>query len=59
MYKTLCQVSGGVTGTRCAFLKDANGKERWFATKEEAQTEADRLNGEMGGRLVSFQYWVV
>lgn len=43
-----CQVSGGVTGTRSALLK-SNGAIVSFASLEEAQTEANRLNEKMNG----------
>lgn len=42
-FKVLCRVTGGVTGTRESFLK-SNGKVKTFATREEAQAEATRLN---------------
>ena len=38
-----CQVSGGVTGHRQAWLK-SNGVRVEFATQEEAEVEAERLN---------------
>ncbi len=58
-YAVWCRVSGGVTGTREAWMKDANGIVR-FATKDEAQTEADRLNKQMNGPYsrASFRYTV-
>lgn len=41
-----CQVSGGLTGTRTAWLKDEAGL-IWEGTKDEAETKAARLNTEM------------
>jgi len=43
-YGIWCQVSGGVTGHRQAWLK-ANGKVQTFATLAEAEAEAERLTG--------------
>lgn len=37
-----CRVSGGVTGTREAWLKDSSGDEKRF-TQSEAEAEAERL----------------
>lgn len=45
-----CAVWGGVTGSRTALLKTGTGEDeriRRFASLEEAQAEADRLNREM------------
>lgn len=42
-YGVWCKVSGGVTGTREAWLKNADRKIKSFATYEEAQAEAARL----------------
>jgi hypothetical protein len=61
MFQVMCKVSGGYTGTRTAVLK-ANGVERWFDTRVEAEIEAMRLNREMNGnpyRTADFQYWVI
>ena len=56
-YVIKCRVSGGVTGT-CESTVKLNGEVRTFDTKEQAETEAARLNKEMNrisaGR---FQYW--
>jgi hypothetical protein len=43
MFRILCRVSGGVTGTRTGYLK-RNGKVVEFDIRETAQSEADRLN---------------
>ena len=61
-FKVLCKVSGGVTGTRIAYLKDAKGVEKIFATKEAAETEASALNRKMNGnphRTATFRYQAV
>lgn len=52
-----CRVSGGVTGTREAWLKSL-GVRQEFATKEEAEKEASALNERMNGpyRTASFSY---
>lgn len=55
-----CRVSGGVTGTREAILKAANGVERVFETREAAEAEARRLMTARNGdpfRTADFQYW--
>lgn len=41
-YGVFCQVSGGVTGYRAAWLK-SNGKMQVFASRELAEIEAKRL----------------
>jgi hypothetical protein len=38
-----CTVSGGITGYRCAWLKQKDGTEARF-TQDEAKAEAARLN---------------
>jgi len=43
MFRILCEVSGGVTGYRCAYLKK-DGREIKFKTQAEAEAEAARLN---------------
>ena len=61
-FKVLCKVSGGVTGTRVAYLKDAEGREKIFSTKEEGETEASALNQKINGnpyRTASFRYQAV
>lgn len=60
MFQVMCMVTGGVTGTRMAVLRDAEGNEKVFTTFEEANTEADRLNRQMNGnpyRTAEFRYW--
>ncbi len=56
-----CTVSGGVTGTRTAYLKDEkDGLERYFHSAAEAQAEAERLNRKMNNQYAraSFRYEV-
>jgi hypothetical protein len=57
MFKILCQVSGGVTGTREAWLK-RDGVEIVFATADEAEAEANRLREHMNANRsgASFHY---
>lgn len=56
-----CRVSGGVTGTREALLKE-NGRVKHFPTREEAQQEATRLTESASRTFHSggaeFRYWV-
>ena len=61
MIRILCTCSGGVTGSRTAWLKDASSKVRQFANPQDAKAEADRLNSKMNheGSLAIFQYTVV
>jgi hypothetical protein len=57
-YVIRCRVSGGVTGTRESTVK-LNGEVRTFDTKEQAETEAARLNKEMNSNSAGyFRYWV-
>lgn len=58
-YRIWAQVSGGVTGSRAAWLK-SGGKIMEFATREAAQREADHLNETMGkdGGRARFSYTV-
>ena len=42
MYKILCEVSGGITGHRTAYLKK-RGAEVSFATEAQAQEQANEL----------------
>lgn len=63
MFQVMVQVSGGVTGTRRAFLKD-NGTILEFETREEAEAEAQAYRARMNGqthyfRPASFSAWVV
>lgn len=58
-WKIWCQVSGGVTGYRAAWLKNGNGEEASFATREEAEREAAELTATANGgayRTASFYY---
>ncbi len=59
-YQIRCRVSGGVTGTRVAILKQ-DGEELWFPTREAATTEANRLNREMNRpeSCADFRYTVI
>jgi hypothetical protein len=58
MFHVMCQVSGGVTGTRRSLLKKM-GDIVEFETREEAQAEADRLQSTMGKNSpATFRYWV-
>lgn len=52
-----CEVWGGVTGAREAWLKN-DGKIAAFATREEAETEARHLNDKMASSRsrASFRY---
>ena len=57
MYGVWCQVSGGVTGFRQAWLKK-NGEVLEFSTFEEADAHAEHLNEQMNGphATASFSY---
>lgn len=59
-YRILCRVSGGVTGTREAYLKGKEGREQIFSTRQEAEAEAKRLNERMNNMHSSayFRYTV-
>ena len=64
IYRVMCRVSGGVTGTREALLMDRDGEARGFATREEAEAEAKRLTDAVraqdhGASRASFRYWAV
>jgi len=53
-----CEVSGGVTGSRCAWLK-RNGVRAEFDAQAEAEAEAARLmsrNGSNPYRTADFRY---
>jgi hypothetical protein len=55
-----CEVWGGVTGHRCAWLK-SNGEQQRFTSRDEAEAEAMRLNEQTNGnphRTASFRYSV-
>lgn len=61
MFRIMCRVSGGVTGTREGLLM-SKGIVRDFETKAEAEAEARRFNEQMNGnphRVADFRYWVV
>lgn len=49
-YGIWCKVSGGITGSRQAWLKKADGSHELFDTFEDAQAEARRL---MAGKVDS------
>jgi hypothetical protein len=57
-YGVRCRVSGGVTGTREAWLK-RDGRVAEFETRAEATAEAAARNAEMNGphRTADFRYW--
>lgn len=58
MFKVMCRVSGGVTGTRTAELRNANGPMR-FTTREEAEVAVKKCYDDIGPiRTATFQYWV-
>jgi hypothetical protein len=66
-YFVMCRVSGGVTGTREALLKE-NGVVVRFETREAAQAEVNRLMKQdddrrreaqrYGAHRADFGYWV-
>lgn len=56
-YIVMCRVSGGVTGTREAPLKQ-NGQTQVFQTWEEATAEAAKLNRPRPYATADFRYWV-
>lgn len=53
----MCRVSGGVTGTREAPLKDKNGQVRWFDSLADAEAEARRLREARRTSTTDFHYW--
>jgi len=59
-YRIRCRVSGGVTGTREAWLKGKDGQEARYDTREEAEREAADLNRTMNHlySTASFRYTV-
>ena len=62
VWRVMCQVSGGFTGTRKAFLKGADGEIEEFETEEGAQARAAGLSERMNGnqyRTADFRYWAV
>jgi len=61
MFNIMCRVSGGVTGSREALLKDGNGNVKYFEDKAIASLEALRLTQETNTiySTATFSYWVV
>jgi len=58
-FRIWCRVSGGLTGTREAWLKKRNGKIYETKNRTTAQKEASRLNKTMGkNSMASFRYSV-
>lgn len=60
-YKILCRVSGGITGTREAYLKE-HGREIAYSNRAAAQLHANGLNARMNGaahRTAHYFYRVV
>lgn len=53
----MCEVSGGVTGTRTGTLK-SNGETRIFATREEAAEEVERQTSTVRLGSAMYYYWV-
>lgn len=59
-YRILCEVSGGVTGYRAAYLKD-QGVEQVFDALEQAEAVAGNLNATKNSnpyRTADFRYTV-
>jgi hypothetical protein len=56
----MCQVPGGVTGTRQGFLKDPSGEVVEFEFREAAEKEARRRSEKRNASngCASFRYWV-
>lgn len=56
-FRVLCEVSGGVTGYRVAYLKNA-GEEIIFPNRETAEAEAARLTTQANGphKSADFRY---
>ena len=50
-----CEVSGGLTGTRMAWMKDEAGNQ-WTGTKDEAETKAAELMAKPRGGMASYRY---
>lgn len=60
-YIVMCRVSGGITGTREAPLKN-DGRIVYYDNKEEAQGVADELtDNRMSNpwRACDYRYWVI
>lgn len=60
-FKIMCYVSGGVTGSRNAYMKDSMGLETVLATREEAEEQASEYNKNMNTEfsVASFRAEVV
>jgi len=59
-FRIWSEVSGGVTGSRAAWLKGEDGMPRTFETRKEAEAEAKSLDKRMNrdGARASFSYSV-
>lgn len=60
MHRILCEVSGGITGHRVAYLKQ-RGVEVKFPTAAQAQTMANQLNEQANShpyRTATYRYTV-
>jgi hypothetical protein len=59
MFRIKCRVSGGVTGTREAYMKE-RGVVQYFATRKEAEAIADHRNKTANGpyATATFKYTV-
>lgn len=59
-FRIWCEVWGGVTGSRCAWMTDARGQIVEFDRREDAQEEADECNRTANGpnARASFEYTV-
>ena len=58
-YRIWCTVSGGMTGTRQAWLKKKDGKIYETSNKTSATKKAQHLNATMGkNSMVRFRYEV-
>lgn len=49
-----CQISGGITGTREAWLR--RGIFRWSGSQDEAETLASKENARAKGGVASYRY---
>lgn len=58
-FRVFCEVSGGVTGYRCSYMK-RNGEEMIFASKEAAELAAHNAMRQMNGpyAVARFKYTV-
>jgi hypothetical protein len=61
MYKVMCKVSGGSTGSRWAYLKKEDGSVFVTDNRDEAEKEVEKCRESVrrSGSLASFNYWVV